>query len=77
MVEQADMRKEMSEWLATRSKYVGFGVAMTAELMIGFWFGIRVILAVGVLGSLNNNSVWGNLQAVVANEVSTKMAKQS
>ena len=43
MVEQADLRKEMSEWLATRSKCVGFGAAMTAELMIGFWFGIILL----------------------------------
>ena len=26
---------------------------MAAELMIGFWFGIGVILAVGVVDSLN------------------------
>ena len=27
----------------TPSKYEGLGAAMGAELMIGFWFGIRVI----------------------------------
>ena len=29
-------------------KYTGLGAAITAELMIGFWFGVRVMLAVGV-----------------------------
>ena len=32
--------EEMSEWLATRSKYTGLGAAMAADLMIGFWFSI-------------------------------------
>ena len=43
----------MNEWLATLSKYPCPGVAMAAELMIGFWFGVRVILAVGVVDSLD------------------------
>ena len=29
------------------------GAAMAAELMNGFWFGIGVILAIGVVDSLN------------------------
>ena len=48
-----NLRKETSEWLATPSRYTGLGAAMAAELMIGFWFGIGVILAVGVVDSLN------------------------
>ena len=47
------MRKETSKWLATLSKYAGLGAAMAAKLMIGFWFGIGVILAVGMVDSLN------------------------
>ena len=31
---------------------VGLGAAMAAELMIGFWFGIGVILAVKMVHSL-------------------------
>ena len=49
-----DLRKEMSEWPATPSKYAGLGAAMAAELMIGFWFGIGVILAIGVVDGLNH-----------------------
>ena len=33
------------------SKYEGLGAAMAAELMIGFWFGIGVILAVKTVSS--------------------------
>ena len=40
--------------LATPSKHADLGAAITAELMIGFWFGIGVILAVGVVDSLNH-----------------------
>ena len=36
----------------TLSKYKGLGVAMAAELMIGFWFGIGVILAAKMLHNL-------------------------
>ena len=53
MAEQMDPRKETSERLATPSTYAGLGAATVAELMIGFWFGIGVILAVGVVDSLN------------------------
>ena len=48
-----DLSKETSEGLAAPSKYAVLGAAMAAELMIGFWFGIGVILAVGVVDSLN------------------------
>ena len=34
------------------SKYKGLGAAMAAELMIGFWFEIGVILAVKMVHSL-------------------------
>ena len=37
----------------TPSKYEGLGSAMAAELMIGFWFGIGVILAVKIVNSLD------------------------
>ena len=36
----------------TSSKYEGFAAAITAELMIGFWFKVGVVLAVKTLESL-------------------------
>ena len=54
------------------SKYACLGAAITAELMIGFLFGIGVILAVGIVDSLNY--IIGHLQAVATNEITTKMA---
>ena len=53
MVEQMDLRKEISKWMTMPSRHAGLGDAITAELMIGFWFGIGVFLAVGVVESLN------------------------
>ena len=50
MAEQIDntkLRKVMSEQPAT--EYTGLGAAIAAELMISFWFGIGVILAVGIV----------------------------
>ena len=44
----------MNEQPATLSKYTGLGAAIAVELMIGFWFGIGVILVVGVMDSLNH-----------------------
>ena len=38
---------------ASPSKYAGLGAAITAKLMIGLWFGVGVILAVGVADGLN------------------------
>ena len=35
-------------------KYTGLGAAITAELMIGLWFGIGVTLAIGVVDGLNH-----------------------
>ena len=48
------MMKETSEWLAIPTKYTGPGAAITAELMIGLWFGIGVILAIRVVDGLNH-----------------------
>ena len=48
-----DLRKERSEWPATLSKHAGLGAAMAADTMIGFWFDVGTILAVGVVDSLN------------------------
>ena len=39
--------------MTTLSKYTGVGAAMAAEVMTGFWFGIGVILAIGLVDSLN------------------------
>ena len=39
--------------LATPSNHEGLGSAMAAELMIGFWFGIGVILAIRMMNSLD------------------------
>ena len=44
----------MSKQLVTPSKYEGLGSAMAAKLMIGFWFGIRVILAIRIVDNLNH-----------------------
>ena len=38
----------------TPSKYEGLGVAMAAELMTGFWFGIGVILTVRIVNNLDH-----------------------
>ena len=43
-----------SEQPTTPSKYAGLGAAITAELMIGSWFGVGVMLAVGVADGLNH-----------------------
>ena len=46
MKEQVEQEKmKMSKNSSTSSKYEGLAAAMAAELAIGFWFGIRVILA--------------------------------
>ena len=34
------------------SKYSGLAAAMAAELMIGFWFRVRAILAIKMVSSL-------------------------
>ena len=38
----------------TSNKYEGLGSAMAAELLIGFWFGIEVILAVRIVDNLDH-----------------------
>ena len=45
---QAETNKD----LLISSKYAGLGAAMAAALMIGFWLGIVVILAVKMVQSL-------------------------
>ena len=40
--------------MTTPSKYAGLGAAITAELMIGFWFGVGFMLAVGVVHHLSH-----------------------
>ena len=42
----------MEQKTSTLSKYEGLAAAMAVELMIGFWFGIGVILAVKMVQSL-------------------------
>ena len=46
------MERKMNKNLSTSSKYKGLGAATAAELMIGFWFGIGVILTVKTVQSL-------------------------
>ena len=43
---------ETNKNLLTSSKYKGLAAAIAAELMIGFWFGVGVVLAVKMLESL-------------------------
>ena len=50
MEEQVKEQMEMT----TPSKYADIGAAITAELMIGFWFGVGVMLAVVVADVLNH-----------------------
>ena len=55
MEEQKQVEQKTNENLLTSSKspgpYEGLAAAMAAELMIGFWFGIGVVLVVKTLGS--------------------------
>ena len=56
-ISNTELMKEMKEKSATGkaslSKYKGLGATIAAELMIGFWFGVGIILAVGVVDSLD------------------------
>ena len=70
---QEEQKKETKP--ATPSKYTGLGASITAELMIGFWFGIGVTLANGVADSLNH--FLGRLPAVATNEITTKMSERT
>ena len=49
-----ETRKETSGQPATPSKYAGLGAAIAAEIMIVFWFGVGVMLAVGVAEALSH-----------------------
>ena len=42
-----------SEQPETPGKYEGLGAAMAAELIIGFWFGTGVILAIRIVDNLD------------------------
>ena len=48
-----EMRKEMSKRPVTPGKYAGLGAAIAAKLIICFWFGVGVILAIGVVLECN------------------------
>ena len=48
-MEMTDLREQQT----TPSKYEGLGASMAAELIIGFWFGIRVISAIRMVNSLD------------------------
>ena len=50
-------RMEEQMETTTPSKYEGLGAAMAAEVMIGFWFGIGVILAVRMIASLDKQNM--------------------
>ena len=39
--------------MTTPSKYAGLASTITAELMIGFWFGVGIMLTTGVADGLN------------------------
>ena len=75
-IEVTDQRKETNERPPTPSKYAGLGAAVAAELMIGFWFGTGVILAIGVVYRWFKLLRWGSYKKVAVNEVTTKMAEQ-
>ena len=53
MEERMEMADLTSEQPATPSKYEDLGSAMASELMIGFQFGIGVILAIRMVNSLD------------------------
>ena len=52
MEQVKQVEQKMNKNLLTSSKYKGLAAAIAAELMIGFWFGVRVVLAVKTLESL-------------------------
>ena len=49
-METTDLREQQ----ISPTKYAGLGAAITAVLMIDFWFGVGVMLAVGVADGLNH-----------------------
>ena len=52
MALQLPSRAEMNKNLSTSSKPEGLAAAIAAELMIGFWFGVGIVLAVKTLECL-------------------------
>ena len=60
-----DLRKETSEQLRTPSTYTGLGAAIAAKLILGFWFGVGVISAVGVVESATKMAEQTQLQQVM------------
>ena len=52
MEQVKQVEQKTNENLLTSSKYEGLAAAIAAELMIGFWFGVGVVLAVKTLESL-------------------------
>ena len=53
MVLKMETTNLMNEKPTTPSEYQDLRAAMTAELMIGFWFGIGAVLAVKMMNSLD------------------------
>ena len=51
---KCELYYRFGSFLAPLSKYAGLGAAIIAELMIGFWFGVGVMLAAGVADCLNH-----------------------
>ena len=49
---QSTLQAETNKNLSTSSKYESLAAAMAAELMIGFWVGIGLMLAVKTVNSL-------------------------
>ena len=45
---------DLREQLITPSKYAVLGAATVAQLITGFWFGVGVMLAVGIADGLNH-----------------------
>ena len=48
------LKMEEQVKMTTPSKYAGLRAAIPAQLMTGFWFGVGVMLAVGVVDGLNH-----------------------
>ena len=52
MEQVKQVEQKTNKNLLTLSKYEGLAAAIAAELMIGFWFGVAVVLAVKTSESL-------------------------
>ena len=48
------LKMEEQMEMTTPSKYAGLGAPITAELMIGFWFGVGFMLAAEIVDGLNH-----------------------